>query len=172
MNTRRQCLIRKIVKASVIAISLSLLLGTWHISAEELTVEGLLKQMSLASAHVKDFECILESVYERNGVSETIVMKLTYKRPDKYSINYLAPESYEGTQVVQQGITGVVVNKDGSWKAYDSLTVQGLETLKFMLRFARDDVQRHYNVTISDKVSMEDRSHVLLQTISKHLKRI
>ncbi|HOB89358.1 MAG: tetratricopeptide repeat protein [Bacillota bacterium] len=157
MNTRRQCLIRKIVKASVIAISLSLLLGTWHISAEELTVEGLLKQMSLASAHVKDFECILESVYERNGVSETIVMKLTYKRPDKYSINYLAPESYEGTQVVQQGITGVVVNKDGSWKAYDSLTVQGLETLKFMLRFARDDVQRHYNVTISDKVSMEDR---------------
>lgn len=157
MNIRRHYLGTRIAGIAVLVIALSLLFGTWGVSADELSIEGLLKQMSLVSAHVKDFECILESVYNRNGITETVVAKVTYKRPDKYSITYLAPTAYEGTRIVQSGRTGVVVNKDGTWKAYDSLTVQGLETLNFMLRFAKDDIGRTYNVTLSDKVKMENR---------------
>ncbi len=157
MNIRKHFPETKIAGIAVLAVVLSLLAGTWGVSAEDLSIDGLLKQMSIASAHVKDFECTLESVYNRNGVSETVVAKVTYKRPDKYSITYLAPETYEGSRIVQSGKTGVVVNKDGTWKAYDSLTVQGLEALSFMLRFAKDDIGKTYDVTLSDKVNWEDR---------------
>lgn len=157
MNMRRHFFGIKIAGITVLIIVLSLLAGTWGLSAEEPGIESFLKQMALATAHVKDFECILESVYNRKGVSETVVAKVTYKRPDKYSITYLAPAAYEGTKIVQSGRTGVVVNKDGTWKAYDSLTVQGLETLNFMLRFAKDDIGKTYDITLSDKVNMEDR---------------
>jgi hypothetical protein len=62
VNIRRHYLGTRIAGIAVLVIALSLLFGTWGVSADELSIEGLLKQMSLVSAHVKDFECILESV--------------------------------------------------------------------------------------------------------------
>jgi len=162
VNIKRSFLKIRIVGIVVIAIALAFVVGTSEVLAEEVNVETFLKQMSQATARVKDFECTLESIYNRKGVSETVVAKVIFKRPDRYSITYLAPETYKGMKIVQSKGTGVVVNKDGTWKAYDSLTVQGLETLKFMLKFARDNIGQTYDVALSDKVSMEDRIAYIL----------
>ncbi len=147
----------KIAGICVIAMVITFLAGTLGVFAEEVKIESFLKQISQATARVKDFECVLESVYNRKGVSETVVAKVVFKRPDKYSITYLAPAAYEGMRVVLSKGTGVIVNKDGTWKAYDSLTVQGLEALNFMLKFAKDNIEQTYDVTFSEKVNMEGR---------------
>ncbi|HXL05186.1 MAG TPA: tetratricopeptide repeat protein [Bacillota bacterium] len=157
MNKRRNCFKARIARITMILIVLTFLGRTSGVCAEEVNVESFLKQMSQATARTKDFECTLESVYNRKGVSETVVARVIFKRPDKYSITYLAPAAYEGTKVLLSKGTGVVVNKDGTWKAYDSLTVQGLETLNFMLKFARDNIEQTYDVKFSDKANIEDR---------------
>lgn len=157
MNIRKNHFKARIAGIAMIVIALTFLAGTSGLCAEEVNVESFLKQMSQSTARIKDFECTLESVYNRRGVSETVVAKVIFKRPDKYSITYLAPQAYEGTKVVQSKGTGVIVNRDGTWKAYDSLTVQGLETLNFMLKFARDNIGQTYDAKFSDKVNIEDR---------------
>ena len=157
MSIRKNSFRTKLARVVMVIIALVLLAGISGVFAEEVNVESFLKQMSQATARIKDFECILESVYNRKGVSETVVAKVVFKRPDKYSMTYLAPADYEGTKVVQSKGSGVVVAKDGTWKAYDSLTVQGLETLQFMLKFARDNIGQTYDVTLSNKVTMENR---------------
>ena len=147
----------------MIIVLITFLASTLGVFAQEVKIESFLKQMSQATARVKDFECTLESVYNRKGVSETVVAKVTFKRPDKYSITYLAPAANEGMRVVLSKGTGVIVKKDGTWKAYDSLSVQGLETLNFMLKFARDNIAQTYDVAFSEKVNIEDRvAYVLI----------
>lgn len=165
VKKRKRVFETRFAEISIIVIALVFLATTLGAFAEEVKIESLLKQMSQATAHVKDFECTLESVYNTKGLSQTVVAKVIFKRPGKYSVTYLAPEANEGTRVVQSKASGVVVNKDGTWKAYDSLTVQGLETLKFMLKFAMDNIAQTYDVTFSNKVNMEGRvAYILVAT--------
>ena len=147
----------KIIRISTAVITLILLAGMPQVFAKRVNVDSFLKQMSQATAQIKDFECTLESVYNRKGVSETVIAKVIFKRPDMYSVTYLAPKTYEGTKIVQSEGAGVIVNKDGTWKAYDTLTIQGLEVLNFMLRFVRDNIAQTYVVALNDKVNIEDR---------------
>jgi len=141
----------------VLALFVLAISGAGHAADESINTQDVLKQIQSANARVRDLTCVLESVYNRGGVEETVTMQVVFKRPDKYHITYLAPSSNEGTRVILAKGAGVVVPKDGHWKAYDSMSVAGLETLSYMLRFTRDSIADAYDVRVSERANIRDR---------------
>ncbi|MGE5593440.1 MAG: tetratricopeptide repeat protein [Betaproteobacteria bacterium] len=149
---------KRLVKVlGAVAVFLLALSSAGHASDESINTQDVLKQIQSANARVRDLTCVLESVYNRGGVEETVTMQVVFKRPDKYHITYLAPSANEGTRVVLAKGAGVVVPKDGHWKAYDSMSVAGLETLSYMLRFTRDSIADSYDVRVSERANIRDR---------------
>ncbi|MCR4403330.1 MAG: tetratricopeptide repeat protein [Firmicutes bacterium] len=136
-------------------------------AAETINVQEVLKQIQSANARIRDLTCILESVHNRGGVEETVTMQVVFKRPDKYHITYLAPEANEGTRVILAKGAGVVVPKTGHWKAYDSMSVAGLETLAYILRFVRDSIADAYDVRVSERANIKDRVAYVLTVQDK-----
>ena len=149
---------RRAVQALAVAAVLVLATSIVGSAAEQaINVQDVLKQIQGATVRVRDFTCVLESVYNRGGVEETVTMEVVFKRPDKYNITYLAPKANEGTRVILTKGAGVVLPKDGHWKTHDSMSVAGLETLTYMLRFVRDSIADAYDVRVSERANIQDR---------------
>ncbi|MGE5587063.1 MAG: tetratricopeptide repeat protein [Clostridia bacterium] len=158
---------RVLVTLGAVAVLLLVVACTGDAADETVNVQDVLRQVQGANARIRDLTCILESVYNRGGVDETVTMQVVFKRPDKYHITYLAPESSKGTRVILTKGAGVVVPKDGHWKAHDSMSVAGLETLTYVLRFARDSIADAYDVRVSERANIRDRVAYVLTVHDK-----
>ncbi|MGE5584625.1 MAG: tetratricopeptide repeat protein [Bacillota bacterium] len=162
MTTLVRC--RTVVKVLMAAAVLVLVASSVDAAAPEaINVQDVLKQIQGANARIRDLTCVLESVYNRGGVDETVTMQVVFKRPDKYHITYLAPKANEGTRVILTKGAGVILPKDGHWKTYDSMSVAGLETLAYMLRFVRDSIADAYEVQVSERADIQDRVAYVLR---------
>ncbi|MDI7245910.1 MAG: tetratricopeptide repeat protein [Bacillota bacterium] len=162
MTTLVRC--RTVVKVLMAAVVLVLVASSVDAAAPEtINVQDVLKQIQGANARIRDLTCVLESVYNRGGVDETVTMQVVFKRPDKYHITYLAPKANEGTRVILTKGAGVILPKDGHWKTYDSMSVAGLETLTYMLRFVRDSIADAYDVQVSERADIQDRVAYVLR---------
>lgn len=149
---------RKVVETlAAVAVLLLAVSSAGTAADESINVQDVLKQIQSANARIRDLTCVVESVYNRGGVDETVTMQVVFKRPDKYHITYLAPKASEGTRVILTKGAGVIVPKDGHWKTHDSMSVAGLETLTYMLRFVRDSIADAYDVRVSERANIKDR---------------
>lgn len=159
---------RRLLQAVLVLVALAMLASAAGAATEgETKVQDALKKIQSSTIRVRDFTCVVESVYNRGGVEETVKMQVVFKRPDKYHITYLAPKASEGTRVILAKGGGVILPKEGHWKAHESLSVVGLETLTYMLRFVRDNIEEAYDVRLSEEVNIQNRVAYVLTVQDK-----
>ncbi len=164
MEARRGRFVRV---AAAVLLAAAVLVPASAGAQDDVKVQDVIRQMQGPAARVRDLTCVVESVYNRGGVEETVRMQVVFKKPDRYYVTYLAPSANEGTRIVLTKDGGVILPKDGHWKAYESLSVSGLETLTYFLRFVRDSIEDAYDVQLSQREKLGDRVAYVLRVQSR-----